>query len=239
MSGWKWQYADIACSCLSKREKAEPSASDNCRICSCCFKTQFGNFKSGWISSENMFVAPTRTRKRWNVTKIGRPSDKRTFRCPVDEGATKVETAVRFFCNWTRQRTMNSDPGESSPHNEESTAYNDKSTSYNDDKQSTAYNVKITLHNEKTTTCNDESTAYKDESTAYKDERTAYDYKRTAYNDKGTAYNDESTAYNYKCTTYNNKSTTYNWKSTGYNIKCTAYNERGWHKTVLAFHTSR
>ena len=82
MSGWKWQYADKACSCLSKREKAEPSASDNCRICSCCFKTQFGNFKSGWISSENMFVAPISTTKRWNVTKIGRPSDKRTFRCP-------------------------------------------------------------------------------------------------------------------------------------------------------------
>ena len=110
MSRWKWQYADKACSCLSKREKAEPSASDNCRICSCCFKTQFGNFKSGWISSENMFVAPTSTRERWNVTKIGRPSDKRTFRCPVDEGesfSTKVESALRFFRNWTRQRTMN------------------------------------------------------------------------------------------------------------------------------------
>ena len=25
-----------------------------------CFKTKFSNFKSGWISSENMFVAPTR-----------------------------------------------------------------------------------------------------------------------------------------------------------------------------------
>ena len=24
------------------------------------FKTQFGNFKSGWINSENVFVAPTR-----------------------------------------------------------------------------------------------------------------------------------------------------------------------------------
>ena len=46
----------------SKREKAEPSASDNCTMCGCCFKTQFGNFKSGWISSENMFVAPTRKR---------------------------------------------------------------------------------------------------------------------------------------------------------------------------------
>ena len=26
----------------------------------CRFKTQFGNFISGWISSENVFVAPTR-----------------------------------------------------------------------------------------------------------------------------------------------------------------------------------
>ena len=44
------------------RKPKEPSASDNCRMCGCCFKTQFGSFtgKSGWISSENMFVAPTR-----------------------------------------------------------------------------------------------------------------------------------------------------------------------------------
>ena len=34
----------------------EPSASDKLQN----FKTQFGNFMSGWISSENMFVAPTR-----------------------------------------------------------------------------------------------------------------------------------------------------------------------------------
>ena len=32
----------------------------NCRMCGCCFKTQFGNFTSGWIISENVFVAPTR-----------------------------------------------------------------------------------------------------------------------------------------------------------------------------------
>ena len=32
----------------------------NCRMCSCCFKTQFGNFMSGWISYENVFVAGTR-----------------------------------------------------------------------------------------------------------------------------------------------------------------------------------
>ena len=41
------------------RKLKELSTSDNCRMCGCCFKTQF-NFKSGWISSENMFVAPTR-----------------------------------------------------------------------------------------------------------------------------------------------------------------------------------
>ena len=32
----------------------------NCRMCSCCFKTQFGNFMSGWIRWENVFVAATR-----------------------------------------------------------------------------------------------------------------------------------------------------------------------------------
>ena len=32
----------------------------NCRMCGCYFKTQFGNFTSGWISSENVFVAPIR-----------------------------------------------------------------------------------------------------------------------------------------------------------------------------------
>ena len=34
----------------------EPSASDKLQN----FKTQFGNFMSGWISSENVFIAPTR-----------------------------------------------------------------------------------------------------------------------------------------------------------------------------------
>ena len=32
----------------------------NCRMCGCCFKTQFSNFTSGWISLENVSVAPTR-----------------------------------------------------------------------------------------------------------------------------------------------------------------------------------
>ena len=38
----------------------KPSISDNCRMCGFCLKTKFSNFKSGWISSENMFVVPTR-----------------------------------------------------------------------------------------------------------------------------------------------------------------------------------
>ena len=41
----------------SKREKAKRAKR---LILMICFKTQFSNFKSGWISSENMFVAPTR-----------------------------------------------------------------------------------------------------------------------------------------------------------------------------------
>ena len=35
----------------------------------CCFKTQFGNFKSGWIKAEDVFVAPTRKRRN-GKTKI-------------------------------------------------------------------------------------------------------------------------------------------------------------------------
>ena len=42
------------------RKPQEPSTSDNCKICGFCFKTKFSNFKSGWISAENMFVVPTR-----------------------------------------------------------------------------------------------------------------------------------------------------------------------------------
>ena len=42
------------------RKPKEISASDNCRMCGCCFKTQSAIFKSGWISSEDMFVAPTK-----------------------------------------------------------------------------------------------------------------------------------------------------------------------------------
>ena len=77
----KWQYANKACCCSSKREKAKHSAADNCRMCGCCFKGQFGNLKSGCMDYKLwMFVAPTI--KRWNITKVGWPSDKQTFRCP-------------------------------------------------------------------------------------------------------------------------------------------------------------
>ena len=79
---WKWQYADKASSL--KREKTEPRASDNCIMCGCCFKTQFGNFKSGWRSSENMFdffLCPY-----WKKVKqryLSWPTFyKRTLRCP-------------------------------------------------------------------------------------------------------------------------------------------------------------
>ena len=61
---------------------------------------------SGWISSENVFVAPTR--KRRNVTKVGRATEKRTFRCPgrrriffhksfALRAEQRLETAQRCF----------------------------------------------------------------------------------------------------------------------------------------------
>ena len=45
------------------REPKEETASDNCRLCSCFFKTKFGNFKTGWITTENIFTAPQRKGK--------------------------------------------------------------------------------------------------------------------------------------------------------------------------------
>ena len=74
----------------------------------CCFKTQFGNFKSGWIKAEEVFVAPTR--KRWNR--------KNEIFVVLDEGETfsttfsrraeqRLETVPPRFRklekNWTRQ----------------------------------------------------------------------------------------------------------------------------------------
>ena len=61
------------------RKPKETSASNNYRMCGCCFKTQFGNFKSGWISSENVFVAPTR--KGGKLRKLADLLKTRTFRC--------------------------------------------------------------------------------------------------------------------------------------------------------------
>ena len=46
------------------RKPKEATASDNCRLCGCCFKTQFGNFKTGWITTENIFTAPQRKGKK-------------------------------------------------------------------------------------------------------------------------------------------------------------------------------
>ena len=49
------------CLLLEKGESRKSRALRiNCRMCSCCFKTQFGIFMSGWISYENVFVAGTR-----------------------------------------------------------------------------------------------------------------------------------------------------------------------------------
>ena len=45
------------------RKPKEQRLWTNCRMCGCCFKTQFGNFTNGWISSENAFAAPTRKRE--------------------------------------------------------------------------------------------------------------------------------------------------------------------------------
>ena len=74
----------------------------------CCFKTQFGSFKSGWIKAEDVFVAPTR--KRWN--------GKNENFVVLDEGETfsttfsrraeqRLETVPPCFRklekNWTRQ----------------------------------------------------------------------------------------------------------------------------------------
>ena len=68
----------------------EPSASDKLYN----FKTQFGNFTNGWISSENGCCA---YQKRINVTKVGRPTEKRTF-VVLEEGesfSTRVLLSVR------------------------------------------------------------------------------------------------------------------------------------------------
>jgi len=52
---------------------------------------------SGWMSSENVFVAPTRNQKRGNVTKVGRRTEKRTIRSPRSrkENLSPQEFALR------------------------------------------------------------------------------------------------------------------------------------------------
>ena len=76
----------------------------NCRMCGYCFKTQFGNFTSGWISSENVLDAPTRKREtlpKWAdllknelfvileeeesfSTRFCSPSETKVRNCPVN-----------------------------------------------------------------------------------------------------------------------------------------------------------
>ena len=46
-----------------RRKRTEATMSDNCRLCGSCFKMQFGNFKPGWITTENIFTAPQRKAK--------------------------------------------------------------------------------------------------------------------------------------------------------------------------------
>ena len=79
----------------------EPSASDKLQN----FKTQFGNFKSGWISSENVFVGPTRKGK--TLPKLADLLKNELF-VVLEEGEsfstrvcspcrTNLETALRCF----------------------------------------------------------------------------------------------------------------------------------------------
>jgi len=80
----------------------EPSASDKLQN----FKTQFGNFMSGWVSSENVFVVPTR--KRETLPKLADLLKNELF-VVLEEGANlsphefalradqRLETALRCF----------------------------------------------------------------------------------------------------------------------------------------------
>ena len=44
----------------TEKPASRRGASGNCRLCGCCFKTRFGNFKPRWITTENIFAAPQR-----------------------------------------------------------------------------------------------------------------------------------------------------------------------------------
>ena len=88
------------------RKLKEPSASDNFRMRAFCFKTKIWQFKSGWISSENMFVAPTRKGetlpKLANLLKnelllfsMKENLSPEEFACHVEQ---RFETALQCFC---------------------------------------------------------------------------------------------------------------------------------------------
>ena len=47
----------------TEKKPKEATASDNCRLCGSCFKTQFENFKTGWITTEPIFSPSRRKRK--------------------------------------------------------------------------------------------------------------------------------------------------------------------------------
>ena len=89
-------------------------------MCGFCFKTQLGNFTSGWISSENVFVAATR--KGETLPKLANLLKNAFFVVALRKenlssqefalrAEQRLETALRCFRelekNWTRQLTMN------------------------------------------------------------------------------------------------------------------------------------
>ena len=82
------------------RKPKERSTSDNCKMCGFCFKTKFSNFKSGWISSENMFVAPTR--KNGTLPKLIDLLKNELF-VVLDEG----ESFSRRVCSPCRMKVWN------------------------------------------------------------------------------------------------------------------------------------
>ena len=76
----------------------------NCRTCGCCFKTQFGNFTNGWISSENAFVALTRkgeTLPKWAATYWKRNfslSSRKENLSPQEQFALRAEQRLEIGC---------------------------------------------------------------------------------------------------------------------------------------------
>ena len=65
-------------------------------MCGYCFKTQLGNFTSGWISSENVFVAPTR--KGETLPKWADVLKKELF-VVLEEGVIFLHTRLLFVRN--------------------------------------------------------------------------------------------------------------------------------------------